>query len=79
MGFLGKIVNWIISPIANWFSGLLYDLFVRGPLRILSYASNAFSYLSGSEVDKLLFNTSIINGKPELNFFASDSPLKTLL
>ncbi len=77
MGILGGIVKWILSPLTSWMSGLLYSIFVHGPLTLLNLVSNAFEYVSGANVDKLLFSTSVIDGKPELNFFASDSPLKT--
>ncbi len=81
MGFLGSIfggiAKLILSPIISWVMSLLYSILIRGPLTLLNTLDHAFQYVSGSDVDKILFSTSLSDGHAQLNFFASSSPLKT--
>lgn len=55
---------------------MLYGLLVHAPLVFLNSLDHSFQYVSGSQVDKMLFGTSITDGHPQINFFASGSPLK---
>lgn len=80
MGFLGNIIGGIfkviLSPLIDFIMSLLYGILIRGPLSILNALDHSFQYVSGSSVDKLLFSTSMADNKPQINFFASESPLK---
>ncbi len=80
MGFLGNILGGIfsviLSPLISFIFSLLYSVLIRGPLSLLNWLDHGFQYVSGAQVDKMLFSTSISDGHAQLNFFASDSPLK---
>lgn len=73
---IGGMFKFILSPLISFIMSLLYGLLIRGPLKALNYIDLAFQKLSGTNVDKLLFSTSISDGKTNFNFFTSDSPLK---
>ncbi len=81
MHFIGNIIGGIfkviLSPLIDFIMSLLYGILIRGPLSILNALDHSFQYVSGSSVDKLLFSTSMADNKPQINFFASNSPLKT--
>ncbi len=76
MAIFGGIVKILLWPIEQIVFRGMYSVFIRGPLWFLNTENRALNYATGSYTDKLLFDTSIVDGHPQLNFFSGSSPLK---
>ena len=73
---LGSIVKTILSPITRLVFMGAYSLLIKGPLTLLNLENSVLNLATSDYTTKLLFNTSITNGKPHFNFFTSNSPLQ---
>ena len=69
-----KIFSFILSPLTS----AIYNIFVLGPLHFFNLLNTCFDFVVGSNVSDLLFKTNFVNGKTQLNFFQSSSPLKPM-
>lgn len=76
MAIFGGIIKILLWPIEQILFSAMYSVFIRGPLWFLNTENRALSYATGSYTDKLLFDTTIVDGHPQLNFFSGSSPLK---
>lgn len=71
-----KFLADILFSSTKW---IFYKSFVYFPLVILNHIYSSFIFLSGKNVENLLFGTTIDeNGALRFDFFNSDSPLKTI-
>ena len=74
MGVIRKGLALILSPLIT----AIYNVFVLAPLHFFNLLEMLFNFVAASNVDTLLFGTSIVDGKPQINFFQSDSVLKPM-
>lgn len=73
---LGKVFSAIIHPVVTVVARIFYGALIKVPLEILNFIQQAFLFLSGAGVDRLLFNASLEDGGVKMNFFATPSPMQ---
>lgn len=76
MHLLGGLFKIIIHPIVTLIATIFYKALIKIPLEILNFIQQAFLFLSGAGVDRLLFNSSLEDGGVKMNFFTTPSPMQ---